>query len=351
MEDRRILWADLRLDHMKIDSGGQKSPREALIEWGLLERVRRRLIPPLHYPNLPTTKEAGMAEDIELADREAVADSPDEGEAVSDYFGFTEIFQRVLATANHELDVSNLYLLLSALGAGGAIGLTFVARVVLTTTAHEQEPGMLGNLLYPIGFLIIVLGRYQLFTENTLTPVVLVLTRFAKLTELLRLWVVVFIGNMAGAIAFAAALAYSNIFLPERAMKALEMGRHSAEASWLEVFYRAIIAGWVVAAMVWLVHAMRDSVGRALVIYVLMYFIGVGSFYHVITSSVEVFYASFRDPSVDFWSLWPNFVAPVLIGNTLGGIIFVAILNYAQFSEHKDSDALKKFDRRQRKRG
>lgn len=275
-----------------------------------------------------------------------VSNSPDEGEAVSDYFGFTEIFKRVLSTADHELDVSNMYLFWSALGAGGAIGLTFLARVIFTQTAGEVEPGIVGNMLYPVGFLIIVLGRYQLFTENTLTPVVLVLTRLASIRDLLRLWVVVFVGNMVGAILFAAGIAYSKVLNPERTAVALEMGHHAVESQWMEIFYRGIIAGWIVAAMVWLVHAMRDSIGRAFVIYVLMYFVGVGSFFHVITSSVEVFYIAFADHSVSFWSLWPTFVAPVLIGNTLGGILFVAVLNYAQFSEHKDSDMFERYGER-----
>ena len=271
-----------------------------------------------------------------------VSKAPEEGEAVSDYFAFTEIFKRVLSTADHELEASNLYLFWSALGAGGALGLTFLARVIFTESAGEMEPGIIGNILYPVGFLIIVLGRYQLFTENTLTPVVLVLTRLASFANLMRLWVVVFIGNMIGAILFAAAIAYSNVLTPERTLKAMEMSHHAVETPWLEIFYRGIIAGSIVAAMVWLVHAVRDSIGRALVIYVLMYFIGVGSFFHVITSSIEAFYAAFSDPAVSFWALWPNFVAPVLLGNTIGGIVFVAVLNYAQFAEHKDG---KLFDR------
>ncbi len=271
-----------------------------------------------------------------------VSKAPEEGEAVSDYFAFIEIFKRVLSTADHELEASNLYLFWSALGAGGALGLTFLARVIFTESAGEMEPGIIGNILYPVGFLIIVLGRYQLFTENTLTPVVLVLTRLASLANLMRLWVIVFIGNMAGAMLFAAGIVYSNVLTPERTMKALEMSHHAVETPWLEIFYRGIIAGWIVAAMVWLVHAVRDSIGRAMVIYVLMYFIGVGSFFHVITSSIEAFYAAFSDPEVSFWAVWPNFVAPVLLGNTIGGIVFVAVLNYAQFSEHKDG---KMFDR------
>ncbi|MEN3791462.1 formate/nitrite transporter family protein [Fulvimarina sp. MAC3] len=267
---------------------------------------------------------------------ESLLNAPDRGATLADYFSFEEVFARVLSSADHELDVSNRYLFWSALGAGGAIGLTFLARVILTETAGEDTPGLLGNLMYPVGFLIIVLGRYQLFTENTLTPVVLVLTKLTSIASLLRLWTIVLLGNLVGALAVAALIAYVDVLTPERITMAIEIGRHAYETEWLTIAARALIAGWIVAAMVWLVHAARDTVSRMLVVFILMYFLGVCGFYHVITSSVEVFFLSFRT-EVSFFSLFPLFVAPVLIGNTVGGVIFVAVLNYAQFAEHRDS--------------
>lgn len=194
-----------------------------------------------------------------------------------------------------------------------------------------------------MGFLIIVLGRYQLFTENTLTPVVLVLTKLASAANLMRLWLVVLIANMAGAIAVAALLAYFDVLNPARLAKAVEIGRHAHEAGWFDVFSKAIIAGWIVAAMVWLVHACKDTVSRLLVVWILMYFVGVGGFYHVITSSVEVFFLAFRESDVDLLPLLPDFVLPVLLGNTIGGVTFVAVLNWALFAEHKDSRLFERY--------
>lgn len=271
---------------------------------------------------------------------------PAQGEAVSDYFSFSEIFRRVLASGDEELDRGGLALFLSALGAGGALGLTFLARIVLTEGAGEAEPGLVGNLLYPVGFLVIVLGRYQLYTENTLTPVLLVMTRLASLRDLLRLWSIVFFGNMAGAALFAAAVAYTTVLTPERAATALAIGRHAVATSPMDLFYRSVVAGTIVAAMVWVVHAMRDSIGRAVVVYVMMYLVGAGTFFHVITSSLEAFYAAFADPAVGFWPIWPRFVAPVLAGNTLGGVVIVAMLHYAQISEKMSGDVYAPYGRR-----
>ncbi|MDY8110345.1 formate/nitrite transporter family protein [Fulvimarina sp. 2208YS6-2-32] len=274
---------------------------------------------------------------------EELLNAPDKGETLADYFSFEEVFARVLSSADHELDVSNRYLFWSALGAGGAIGLTFLARVILTETAGETTPGFLGNLMYPVGFLIIVIGRYQLFTENTLTPVVLVLTKLTSISNLLRLWIVVLIGNMLGALAVAALIAYVDVLTVERVVTAIEIGRHAYETEWTTIFVRALIAGWIVAAMVWLVHASRETISKIFVVFILMYFLGICGFFHVITSSVEVFFLAFRVTEISFFALFPNFVLPVLLGNTVGGVIFVAVLNYAQFAEHKDSQVFERY--------
>ncbi|MEE2952501.1 MAG: formate/nitrite transporter family protein [Pseudomonadota bacterium] len=271
--------------------------------------------------------------------------APDKGETLADYFSFEEVFARVLSSADHELHVTNRYLFWSGLGAGGAIGLTFLARVIFTEASGEAEPGLLGNLLYPVGFLIIVLGRYQLFTENTLTPVVLVLTKLASIVNLLRLWGVVLVANLVGALGVAALVAYFDVLDPERVAKGIEIGRHAYETGRYTLFSKSVIAGWIVAAMVWLIHASRDTISKIVIVYILMYFLAVCGFYHVVTSSVEVFYLSFRT-DVPFLPLFPQFVLPVLLGNTIGGVTFVAVLNYAQFAEHKDSLMFERYGER-----
>ncbi|MBO0662695.1 formate/nitrite transporter family protein [Jiella sp. MQZ9-1] len=299
------------------------------------------------------TREANTRQDRNVEDdaiakarkdpEESLDNAPFEGATIRDFFSFEEIFARVLSVADHELEATNRYLFWSGLGAGGALGLTFLARVIFSESAHETSPGLLGNLLYPAGFLIIVLGRYQLFTENTLTPVVLVLTKLASVANLLRLWLVVLIANMVGAVGVAALLAYFDVLNALRLAKAIEISRHAYETGWFKIFSMAIVAGWIVAAMVWLVHASKDTISRVLIVWLLMYFVGVGGFFHVITSSVEVFFLAFRESDVHLLPLLPTFVLPVLLGNTIGGVTFVAVLNYALFAEHKDSKLFERY--------
>ncbi|GGD25142.1 formate/nitrite transporter family protein [Aureimonas glaciei] len=276
---------------------------------------------------------------------EAIENPPDVGETLSDYFAFEEVFARVLGTADHELAASSKFLFWSGLAAGLALGVTFLARVIFTHHAGETSPGIVGNLMYPLGFVIIVVGRYQLFTENTLTPVTLVLTKLASLANLLRLWIVVFVANMLGAAMNAALVAFTEVLDPGAFNVALENARHAVGLTWGALFSKALVAGVVVASMVWLIHAARDTISRIMIVWLLMYFIGVGGFFHVVTSSVEVLFLAFRGETA-FWALWPNFILPVFLGNTLGGIGFVAVINYVQFGEHERSATLERYGNR-----
>lgn len=270
-----------------------------------------------------------------------VREPPAEGSVLSDSLGFAEIFRRVLATAREELDRPTQLLFWSGLAAGLSLGLTFFARATMTGLLGQTEPGFVGNLLYPVGFIIIVLGKYQLFTENTLTPVALVLTKLARTANLMRLWGTVLIANLIGAAAIAALFALTDVKDPEAAEAALAMGKHALEAELGALFWRAVIAGWIVATMVWLVHAVTDTLSRMVIVSLLMYFIGVSDLFHVVTGTVEVLYLVFEGES-SFWGIWHRFVLPVLVGNIIGGVGFVTILNTAQFGREEDGDLVQR---------
>lgn len=266
------------------------------------------------------------------AAKESVPEAPESGEVVQDIFTLDDIFRRILASADSELDKKTQLLFWSGLAAGLTLGLTFLARAVFTALAPEARPGLIGSLFYPIGFAIIVIGRYQLFTENTLTPVTLVLTRLASVRDLLRLWGIVYLANLLGAFVIAVFLATTGVLDAEVADVALNLGRHILEESWADLFTKAIVAGWLVASMVWLVHAAKDTVTRLLVVWLVMYLVGVAGLYHCITNSAELFYLAFRGEA-SLLSVFPAAIIPATLGNIVGGVIFVALVNYMQFEQ------------------
>ena len=263
--------------------------------------------------------------------------APDEGAAVQDFFGTDEIFLRVLATADHELEQPRAAFLWGALAAGLFLGFSFVARVALTGEVGEER-ALIGNLLYPIGFIFIILGRYPLYTENTLTPVTLVLTRFASVPDLLRIWGDAFAGNLVGAALMALLLAKGGVFTPEAAEVARHLGTHLLDIAPAEAFVRAMLAGWLLAGLVWLIHAARDTTARLLLIWMVIYLQVSADLYHCIVGSVETLYAVFSGHA-GIGDYLVDFLLPVALGNTVGGVVFVAVLNYAQFSGDKGDKA------------
>ena len=258
--------------------------------------------------------------------------APSVGEAVSDIFSTDEIFHRLMATADEEFNRSNRLLLLSGLAAGLSIGLTFLTRAALTGLVPGDPTGLVGNLLYPVGFLFIVLGRYQLYTENTLTPVTLVLMRMASLPRLLKIWGLVYAGNLLGAGVAALLFSRTDVFEPATAAAAYAFGEHAMEISWSALFFKGIVAGWMVAGMVWLTHAVRDSITRFFSIYLIMFLVPSVGLFHCVIGACEAFYFVLEG-GTSLQNAVLLFLAPVTLGNTVGGVLFVALPNYFQTRE------------------
>ncbi|MFC4986260.1 formate/nitrite transporter family protein [Saliphagus infecundisoli] len=262
--------------------------------------------------------------------------APAAGAAVRDQFSADEIFQRVTATADEDIDRSVRLLFFSGLAAGLSLGATFFGRAVMTT-AYPNDPIGLGNIFYPLGFIFIVLGGYQLYTENTLTPVTLVLTRLASIPRLLRLWGIVAVANVAGVTIIALLFARTGIFNAAVAETARGFGEHALSISWSALFFRAMIAGGLVATMVWLTHAAREATARFLIVYMIMFLIPAGDLFHCITGACEVLYLAFVG-GTDLVTAFVDFFIPVVLGNTIGGIAFVALVNYSMTAERRFSD-------------
>lgn len=263
----------------------------------------------------------------------AESGAPAAGKAVRDIFSTDEIFQRILATADEEFSRSTRLLFLSGLAAGLSIGLSLVARAAVTALAGGSEPSstaiLIGNAVYPIGFLLIILGRYQLFTENTLTPVTLVLTKIASLPLLLKVWSTVLAANLLGVAMIAWLLAATGVLEPDAIMVARGFGEHALGTPWADLFWKGVLAGWLVASMVWLMHATQESVTRFLMVFVLMFLVPSLDLFHCIIGACEVLFLVFMGEA-ELYRSTVGFFVPVLLGNVLGGVLLVAILNYSQ---------------------
>lgn len=173
-----------------------------------------------------------------------------------------------------------------------------------------------------------ILGRQQLFTENTLTPVIQLLRRrrLATLLRTLQLWGVVLLANIAGALIFSVVIAHTGIFDAHVKVTLNQISHRSVSNDFATMLLRGIFAGWLIALMLWLLPFAET--GRLWVI-IITYFIGLADFAHIIAGSVEAFYAVVT-VQASFAAYLLHFFTPVFIGNVIGGVSLVAALNCAQ---------------------
>ncbi|GAA0237913.1 hypothetical protein GCM10009000_061790 [Halobacterium noricense] len=193
---------------------------------------------------------------------------------------------------------------------------------------------LLSVILYPLGFIYIIIGGYQLYTENTLPPVALNLERLVSIPGLLRHWLIVLCGNFAGGAIGATALLWGNVFSPEAKMMALSHAEHGIETPVTSLFFKAVFAGLIVAGVVWVVYASRDTISRLVVIYLAFLAIPLGDLFHVVVSFTELVYLVLAG-DVGLTIGMTQFVGPVLLGNTVGGVVLVTVVNYFQTSERR----------------
>ncbi len=238
------------------------------------------------------------------------------------------IFDAIREEGEDELERSPASLAWSALAAGLSMTLGLVAMGAFSADlpATPWRP-LIVSLGYPLGYLIVILGRQQLFTENTLTPLLPILTHPTpqRVVRLGSLWGIVLAFNVLGALIGATFLALSHAMNVNAEAPMADFGVTLMQAEPVTRFAQAIFAGWVIALMVWLLP-LAEAAGP-LVIFVLTYVVGIAGFAHIVAGSVEVFYASWtgRVP----WTDYPAFFIPTLLGNVVGGVTFVALIAFA----------------------
>jgi formate/nitrite transporter FocA (FNT family) len=218
----------------------------------------------------------------------------------------------------------------SGFAAGLSMGFSFVAQALFRARLPDESwRPLLVNLGYPLGFLIVIIGRQQLFTENTLTAIIPLLARrnLTTFVRVLQLWAVVLLANLVGAHLFAWVVGDTPMFKPEVRAAMLSIAKQAADVSFGEAILRGIFAGWLIAMVVWMLAAV--DTGRIMVIIILTYVVGLGGLTHIIAGSVEVLFLPIVGAKSWISVAW-GYMLPTLIGNIIGGVSLTAALNHAQ---------------------
>ena len=231
---------------------------------------------------------------------------------------------------DQELERSIAALFWSALAAGLTMGLSLMAMGLLNSRLPSAEGfKVIASFGYCAGFLAVILSRQQLFTENTLTAVLPIMSKptLKNVGRLLRLWTVVLVGNLMGTLLVAYVMLHLPIFDTQTDKAFLEIGRKVMENDASQMFAKGIISGWMIATMVWMIPSMESA--KMWIIILITYLMALGDFTHIVVGTAEVSYLVFAGELAwkDFWLI---FAGPTLAGNIIGGSFIFALISHAQ---------------------
>jgi formate/nitrite transporter FocA (FNT family) len=249
---------------------------------------------------------------------------------------YSQILAEEIKEGLHEIERPALGLALSAFSAGLDIGFSLFLMGIMVTLVGDELSKPVRELLvastYSIGFIVVVLGRSELFTEHTTLAVLPVIDGKASIGGLIRLWVIVYVGNVLGCAAFAGVTVLVGPRLKvidPRALGeiAIMAARHPAST----IFFSAILAGWLMGLLSWLVTAARDTISQIVIVLMITGAIGLAHLHHSIVGATEVLSGMFAGQGIT-WTDFGRFMLFATLGNAVGGIVFVAILKYSHAS-------------------
>ena len=218
----------------------------------------------------------------------------------------------------------------SGLAAGLSISFSLLAQAILRAHLPDSSWAVLVTSLgYSVGFLMVVLSRQQLFTESTVTAVLPVMANMtaASLWRLGRLWGIVLIANIVGTFIAALICTFTPVLTAELRGAMLDIASQIMGHTWMEMTFRAIASGFLIATMVWLIPSAEAA--QFHIIVVITYLIAAGGFMHIVAGSVEAFFLVLNG-QLGILPMITAFFVPVLIGNVIGGTALFALIAYAQ---------------------
>ncbi|MGY4492781.1 formate/nitrite transporter family protein [Pseudomonas sp. TE3610] len=236
----------------------------------------------------------------------------------------------IRAQGDHELERNVAALWWSALAAGLTMGLSLMAMGLFNSRLPDAEASkVIASLGYSAGFLAVILARQQLFTENTLTAVLPLMTHptLVNAGRLLRLWGVVLAGNLTGTLLVSYVMLHLPIFDSKTDIAFLDIGRKLMENDASQMFAKGIVSGWMIATMVWMIPSQESA--KMWIIILITYLMALGDFTHIVVGSAEVSYLVWAG-ELGWKDFLMTFAGPTLAGNIIGGSFIFALISHAQ---------------------
>lgn len=246
-----------------------------------------------------------------------------------------EILKQQIIEGCETYDRSSRSILLSSFTAGLEIGFSYLMLCTVFSffqgTVQEATLFKLMAFVYPIGFILVVLGQSILFTEQTSLLTLPVLSGSRSVMSLFKIWGIVILGNLVGGMLIALTLSWIGPNLGLFTSDTIaSIGEHYADYDFGTILVSAILAGWLMGLLSWLVTSSKETTGEIIIIYLITAVMGFTGLHHSIIGNIEIFAGMLVSPKIDL-AVYLTTLGTALLGNALGGAIFVALLKYRAF--------------------
>lgn len=245
----------------------------------------------------------------------------------------TEILDEQIETSLHEHRRTRFSLLLSSFSAGLEVGFSLLlmaaAYSMFAETSSDNFMQVLIAVCYPLGFIFVIIGRSELFTEHTTLAIFPVLNGDETIKNLFILWGIVYIGNIIGGCIFS----YFAVFLGQEMMiikpdTFYELAHKLIDHKGHVILVSGIFAGWLMGLLAWLIASVNETISRILMVILVTTVIGFLGLHHSIVGNIELFAGYISSNKITF-GMYISTLLWASLGNLLGGVIFVALLKFS----------------------
>jgi formate-nitrite transporter family protein len=246
---------------------------------------------------------------------------------------YRTILRQEVEQAVEELERPAAGLFISGLLAGLGVSVSIFLIAILWTAAGEGLPMPVVSLvtanLYAVGFILVIMGRTDLFTEYTTIAILPVLAGRSRISRLVRMWSLVYFSNLVGSTIFASLIVVLGPGLKVADGWTFEtIAREATEHPWWIILLSATLAGWLMGLLSWLVTASRDTIGQILFIWLIAGAIGLGHLHHCVTGTTEVMVGLLSSRGV-LLTDYGHFLFWTTLGNVFGGVFFAVLIRYS----------------------
>ena len=253
-----------------------------------------------------------------------------------------EILKQQIIEGQETYDRNPRSILLSSITAGLEIGFSYLLLCTVFSFFSDSFPEeslfKIMAFVYPVGFILVILGQSILFTEQTSLLTLPVLNNKRSVRSLLKIWGLVIAGNLLGGYIMAFILIWIGPKLNIFEHTAIEkIAEHVTDYNGIVIFISAILAGWLMGLLSWLITSSRDTMSRIFVIYIITATMAFTGLHHSIIGSVEVFAGMIASTKIELYD-YIKFQSFALLGNSIGGGVFVALLKYRAFVYNIDME-------------